>query len=268
MSSGVRRDLYPSPSPPPGAPFRAWEAELCAVRRQQPRPPGAHPYPTPTPHRLCGFRPYRGLVAAGVGGGGAKVLEGCQGASGTTCISLAPAVQDAATTKGRALRPCRVPTRTTRRGWVRPSQRGRAAGDCRVAGPRAPVAVSPPTSGLAHHCAVSESRETCTSQWSQDEATAKPSGRGAPARAGAGALRCARSPPRRARAPPPTLWRVPSPPHCLRLFRTCPGRPALGSAGWPQTRCPPPSRRLRAAGEAALRAASKARQGGRGRSSL
>lgn len=165
----------------------------------------------------------------------------------------------------------KFPPEPLARGRVRPSQRGRAAGDCRVAGPRARVAVSPPTSGLAHHCAHPESWETCTSQWSRDEATAKRGGRGAPARqprAGAGALRCAPSPPCRARAPPPTLWRVPSPPHCLRLFRTCPGRPALGSAGWPQTRCPPPSRRLRAAGEAALRAASKARQGGRGRSSL
>lgn len=218
----------------------------------------------PPPNRLCRFRLYRGLAAAG--GGRCESTRRMPRRKWNDLHLPRPK-----TPLPQREGPCALaefPTRTSRRGWVRPSQRGRAAGDCRVAGPRARVAVSPPTSGLAHHCALPESRETCTSQWSRDHRQTERSRGSRTPRAGAGVLRCARSPPCRARAPPPTLWRVLSPPHCLRLFRTCPGRPALGSAGWPQTRCPPPSRRLRAAEEAALRAASKARQGGRGRSSL
>ena len=50
--------------------------------------------------------------------------------------------------------------------------------------------------------------------------------------------------PASARSPgAPTLWRAPSLPHCPRRSRTCPGRPAPSSVGWPLTRCPPPSRR-------------------------
>lgn len=50
-----------------------------------------------------GFCLFRGLVVAGEsrGRGGAKVLEGCQGLRGKTCISFATEALDAATTKGR-----------------------------------------------------------------------------------------------------------------------------------------------------------------------
>lgn len=45
-------------------------------------------------------------VSGGWGwGGGAKVLEGCQGASGTTCISLTPAVLRRRHHKGKGLAP-------------------------------------------------------------------------------------------------------------------------------------------------------------------
>lgn len=157
-----------------------------------------------------------------------------------------------AATKGRASRLSWVPT--GRPGMGEAGRRGRAAGDSRVAGPRDRVPASPPTLGLAYTACCPAGGVTWSSQWSpaRGEATAEPSGREVPApqepapeREPGGVRGPHPVAPGGARAPLPTLWYVLSPLHCPRLSRTCPGHPAPGSAGWPQTRCPPPSRRRR-----------------------
>lgn len=85
--------------PPPPAPF-------ARPRRQNFAQPGGRQGRIPLPLRTPGLAGFVSTEAErrleGRGGDGEKVLEGCRGASsGTSCIPLAPAAQDAAATKGR-----------------------------------------------------------------------------------------------------------------------------------------------------------------------
>lgn len=160
-----------------------------------------------------------------------------------------------AATKGRGPRlpsvpPSRTRARTARRtrgpgpgadgGGDEQGPAGRAAGDSGVAGPRTGAPRLPAHQGPRLRRAAREpdlSRSGGRPPPQSGPGPARDPGPGVRAQPAPRAVPASRA----ARAP--TLWRAPSPPHCPRLSRTCPGHPAPGSAGWPRTRCPPPSRR-------------------------
>lgn len=148
--------------------------------------------------------------------------------------------------KGKGAAPPSVPSRHTRVGPAAGMREGRWAAWQVTAASPAPA----PGPGLpAHHGASLPPRHCAASRATRPHPGLGPGAptRGPPPpRSGGGRRPPAPQDPRPSGARgsrAPTLWRARSPPHCPRLSRKCPGRPAPGSAGWLQTRCPPPSRR-------------------------
>lgn len=139
-----------------------------------------------------------------------KVLEGCRGASGTFCIPLAPAAQDAAATKGRmGLAPLlgsHPEPLAARRGGVRPAGGGarQVTAETRVPGPES-QSPRPPRASPTPRAPREPGARHLTMVSGRDDRRAEPPGEGLPFPPTPGEPapepRCARSPPCRPSRP-------------------------------------------------------------------